>query len=201
MVAEQVEEASITTFATAANPRLRCRVRLTHGMSPVLWGFFPGPCGKTPRKRREIQLGTHPPRPLRRGLGLCPGSGRNGAQEGSAPKGKRELLSPGVPLSRPPAPAAPGSARPEPPPPPRANSRYRSGEDGAPRQRRRHQPRSPWRSCSAFWPGRPLFSGKASGCRPRCGSQRAAPSPPPLPPQSSPSSSSSSPPPPPPSGS
>ena len=34
VVAEQVEEASITTFATAAKPPAsRCRVRLTHGMS------------------------------------------------------------------------------------------------------------------------------------------------------------------------
>lgn len=150
MVAEQVESINYHIRNRREPPASRCRVRLTHGMSARCSGglILPGPLRrKTLTEEREIQLRpTHRP-PAPRSRGSVQGQGRNGAQEGKRPKrGKRGAPSPGVPLSRPPGPAAPvRQARATPPPGP---LRYRSGEDGAPRQRRRHQPRSPWRSCS-----------------------------------------------------
>lgn len=168
---------------------------------PVLWGFFsPGPCGAKPsRKRREIQLGTHPPRPpAPRSGALSRIRGGTVPRKEAPQKGKRGAPSPGVPLSRPPGPAAPGSPGPGHPPRPRANSRYRSGEEGAPGQRRRHRPRSPWRSCSASGPAGPSAAVRAAA-DPAAAPRGQRLSPPPSPPQSCPSSSSS-PPPPPPSG-
>lgn len=161
------------------NPRLPVPSQTdSRNERPVLWGFFsPGPCGAKPsRKRREIQLGTHPPRPpAPRSGALSRVRGGTVPRKEAPQKGKRGAPSPGVPLSRPPGPAAPGSPGPGHPstpgqlPLPKRGGRGTEAAAPPPAALTVAQ-------LLGFWPGRPLFSG-ASGCRPRCGSQRAAPVP------------------------